>query len=160
MQTNKSFIIIVISLVLLASGLAYLNFSSAGNDTPIETTDSNASMAKPFSYDDYFISVRDTISPILKLKIDSLERLIKTDTGNYQANVMLARLYDEAHLSLISASYVFDIATKLNDERSWFNAGFKFYDLLRTHLILVHKFMHPKWQLLLLKKWWPLMNKT
>lgn len=128
MQTNKSFIIIVISLVLLASGLAYLNFSSTGNDTPIETTDSNAALAKPFSYDDYFISVRDTISPILKLKIDSLERLIKTDTGNYQANVMLARLYDEAHLSLIAASYVFDIATKLNDERSWFNAGFKFYD--------------------------------
>ena len=128
MQTNKSFIIIVISLILLASGLAYLNFSSAGNDTPIETSDSNASMAKPFSYDDYFISVRDTISPILKLKIDSLERLIKKDTGNYQANVFLARLYDEANLSLISASYVFDIATKLNDERSWFNAGFKFYD--------------------------------
>ena len=36
MQSNKSFIIIIISLVLLTSGLAYLNFSSAGNDTPIE----------------------------------------------------------------------------------------------------------------------------
>jgi tetratricopeptide (TPR) repeat protein len=128
MQTKKPFIIIVIALILLATGLAYLNFSSAGSDTPIETNDSTQIVVKPFNYDDYFISVRDTISPILKLKIDSLERLIKTDTGNYQANNMLARLYEEAHLSLISAQYIFDIASRLNDERSWFNAGFKFYD--------------------------------
>lgn len=128
MQTNKSYLVIIFSLILLASGLAYLNFNSSGNEVPIETSDSTATLAKPFSYDDYFIAVRDTIAPHLKTKIDSLERLIKVDTGNYQANVLLARLYDEAQLGLIASHYVNDIATRLNDERSWFNAGVKFYD--------------------------------
>ena len=128
MQTNKSYLVIIFSLILLASGLAYLNFNSSGNEVPIETSDSTSTLAKPFNYDDYFISVRDTIAPILKVQIDSLERLIKVDTGNYQANVLLARLYDEAQLGLIASQYVNDIATRLNDERSWFNAGVKFYD--------------------------------
>lgn len=128
MQTNKSYLVIIFSLILLASGLAYLNFNSSGNEVPIETSDSTSTLAKPFNYDDYFISVRDTIAPKLKVQIDSLERLIKVDTGNYQANVLLARLYDEAQLGLIASQYVNDIATRLNDERSWFNAGVKFYD--------------------------------
>lgn len=128
MQTNKSYIVIIISLVILASGLAYLNFNSTGSEIPIETADSTSTVSKPFNYDDYFIAVRDSIKPALKFKIDSLEHLIKTDTGNYQAHVLLARLYDESQLGLVAAQYVNDIAIRLNDERSWFNAGFKFYD--------------------------------
>jgi len=128
MQSNKSYLIIIVSLVLLATGLAYLNFNSSGSEVPIETNDSTTTLVKNFNYDDYFIAVRDTIAPQIKVKIDSLERLIKVDTGNYQANVLLARLYDEAHLGLIASHYVNDIATRLNDERSWFNTGVKFYD--------------------------------
>ncbi|MFY7732169.1 MAG: tetratricopeptide repeat protein [Bacteroidia bacterium] len=128
MQTNKSYIVIIISLVILASGLAYLNFNSTGSEIPIETADSTSTVSKPFNYDDYFIAVRDSIKPAIKFKIDSLEQLIKTDTGNYQAHVLLARLYDESQLGLVAAQYVNDIAIRLNDERSWFNAGFKFYD--------------------------------
>ncbi len=128
MQTNKSYIVIIISLVLLASGLAYLNFNSSGSEVPIETADSTSTLTKPFDYDEYFLQVRDSIKPEIKFKIDSLERLIKSDTGNYQAHVLLARLYDDAQLGLIAAQYVNDIAVRLNDERSWFNAGFKFYD--------------------------------
>lgn len=128
MQTNKSYIVIIISLVILASGLAYLNFNSTGSEIPIETADSTSTVSKPFNYDDYFIAVRDSIKPATKFKIDSLEQLIKTDTGNYQAHVLLARLYDESQLGLVAAQYVNDIAIRLNDERSWFNAGFKFYD--------------------------------
>jgi tetratricopeptide (TPR) repeat protein len=128
MQTNKSYIVIIVSLIILASGLAYLNFNSTGNEIPIETSDSTTTVSKPFSYDDYFIAVRDSIKPVLKFKIDSLENLIKTDTGNYQAHVLLARLYDESQLGLVAAQYVNDIAIRLNDERSWFNAGLKFYD--------------------------------
>jgi tetratricopeptide (TPR) repeat protein len=128
MQSNKSYLIIIVSLVLLATGLAYLNFNSSGSEVPIETNDSTTTLVKNFNYDDYFIAVRDTIAPQIKVKIDSLERLIKVDTGNYQANVLLARLYDEAHLGLIASHYVNDIAKRLNDERSWFNTGVKFYD--------------------------------
>jgi tetratricopeptide (TPR) repeat protein len=128
MQTNKSYIVIIVSLIILASGLAYLNFNSTGNEIPIETSDSTTTVSKPFSYDDYFIAVRDSIKPVLKFKIDSLENLIKTDTGNYQAHVLLDRLYDESQLGLVAAQYVNDIAIRLNDERSWFNAGLKFYD--------------------------------
>lgn len=128
MQTNKSYIVIIISLVLLASGLAYLNFNSTGSEIPIENTDSTSIVSKPFNYDDYFIAVRDSIKPAIKFRIDSLERLIKTDTGNYQAHVLLARLYDESQLGLVAAQYVNDIAIRLNDERSWFNSGLKFYD--------------------------------
>lgn len=134
MQSNKSLIVIIVSLVILASGLAYLNFNSSGSEVPIENADSTSTLAKPFDYDEYFISVRDSITPVIKHKIDSLERLIKTDTGNYQANVLLARLYDEAQLGLIAAQYVNDIATRLNDERSWFNAGIKFYDFAANTL--------------------------
>jgi tetratricopeptide (TPR) repeat protein len=128
MQTNKSYIVIIISLVILASGLAYLNFNSTGSEIPIENTDSTSIVSKPFNYDDYFIAVRDSIKPAIKYRIDSLERLIKTDTGNYQAHVLLARLYDESQLGLVAAQYVNDIAIRLNDERSWFNSGLKFYD--------------------------------
>lgn len=134
MQSNKSLIVIIVSLVILASGLAYLNFNSSGSEVPIENADSTSTLAKPFDYDEYFISVRDSITPVIKHKIDSLERLIKTDTGNYQANVLLARLYDEAQFGLIAAQYVNDIATRLNDERSWFNAGIKFYDFAANTL--------------------------
>jgi tetratricopeptide (TPR) repeat protein len=134
MQSNKSLLVIIVSLVILASGLAYLNFNSSGSEVPIETDDSTSTLAKPFDYDEYFISVRDTIPAAIKHKIDSLERLIKTDTGNYQANVLLARLYDEAQLGLIAAQYVNDIAARLNDERSWFNAGIKFYDFAANTL--------------------------
>jgi tetratricopeptide (TPR) repeat protein len=128
MQTNKSYIVIIISLVILASGLAYLNFNSTGSEIPIENTDSTSIVSKPFNYDDYFIAVRDSIKPAIKYRIDSLERLIKTDTGNYQAHVLLARFYDESQLGLVAAQYVNDIAIRLNDERSWFNSGLKFYD--------------------------------
>jgi tetratricopeptide (TPR) repeat protein len=128
MQTNKSYIVIIISLVILASGLAYLNFNSTGSEIPIETADSTLTVSKPFNYDDYFITVKDSIKPAIKFRIDSLEHLIKTDTGNYQAHVLLARLYDESQLGLVAAQYVNDIAIRLNDERSWFNAGLKFYD--------------------------------
>jgi tetratricopeptide (TPR) repeat protein len=134
MQSNKSLLVIIVSLVILASGLAYLNFNSSGSEVPIETDDSTSTLAKPFDYNEYFISVRDTIPAAIKHKIDSLERLIKTDTGNYQANVLLARLYDEAQLGLIAAQYVNDIAARLNDERSWFNAGIKFYDFAANTL--------------------------
>ncbi len=128
MQTKKSYLVIIISLIVLASGLAYLNFSSPGNELPIEISDSTTVISKPFDYDEYYIAVRDTIAPEFKGKIDSLERLIKVDTGNYQANIFLVRLYEQAGLGLIAAHYATDIATKLNDERSWFNSGFKFYD--------------------------------
>lgn len=133
MQNNKLYIIIIVSLVVLASGLVYLNFGTIGTEVPYAvTTDSTSSISKPFNYDEYYIASRDTLSPLIKQQVDSLENLIKVDTSNYQATVLLVRTYDQAGLGLIAANYLQNIATKLGDERSWFNAGFKFYDFAAT----------------------------
>ena len=134
MQSSKLYLIVILLLVVLAGCLVYLNFYSTGSEIThtMPSDGSSSSIAKTFVYDEYYTANRDTLSPRIKLEVDSLEGVVKKDTTNYQAAVALVRAYEQAGLGLIAAHYLQNIANKLGDERSWFNAGFKFYDFAAT----------------------------
>ena len=127
MQFNKTYISLVLGLLALAGVLIYLNFKGSESELPV-ANEIPVALAQPFSYDDYYLHAKDTLNIEFRKRIDSLESLVKADTGNYQANMLLADAWNEAGFELIAAQKLVAIATRLNDERSWRNAGFKFYD--------------------------------
>lgn len=128
MQFNRSYLLLIGALLLLAVGLIYWNIRSSevpvDNSANLTTTET----IKPFNYEAYVEHAHDTLTVLAKARIDSLEALAKADTGNYQANLLLASAWEEAGHKLIAAHYYMQIAERLNTEGNWNKAGLKYYE--------------------------------
>lgn len=127
MQNNRTLTLIIVALVILTAALIYLNFQPSESSVDLQSTNFNTE-AKAFDYDYFVKNSKDSLKPETKLRIDSLEQIAQNDTGNYQANMLLARIWGDEGQSLISANYLFEIASHLGDARSYKNAGFKYYE--------------------------------
>jgi len=124
MQAKTKLTVLVIVLLLLSVGLVYLSFFSEQTNKTIANGTENSGI-KDFSFENYVKLASDTLNPKLKSQIDSLTE-IKTNTE--QNNILIANLYKKASLNLIAANYFYKASEILNDERSWFNTGFEYYN--------------------------------
>lgn len=132
MRFNKAQIIILGVLLATVGVLIYLNFKTP-TEVPSEY-EGNAGefYAKPFSLDDYFAVVYDSLDAGSRDFINELLELNKQDTSNIYPKLKLAQVYDSLGFPLASGFYYNQIANKLNDENSWYKAGFKYYETAAT----------------------------
>jgi tetratricopeptide (TPR) repeat protein len=128
MQFNKAQIIIIAVLLSLVGILVYLNFKSSHSDLKTEFTPESSVVVRSFDFDAYLASIKDSVPPqtweVLSAEIQ------KADSANARLFVIadLGRLFDSLGFPLIGAHFYAKVASKINDENSWFNTGLKFYE--------------------------------
>lgn len=128
MQFNKAQIIIVAVLLSMVGLLVYLNYKSSTPDVlPTASTAANQPV-RSFDFNDYLAGLKDS------MPVSAWEEIVAKTT---LANSPEAKIYEIADLSttwdslgfkLVGAHYFCKVAEKINDENSWYNAGFRFYE--------------------------------
>ncbi|MCF8255547.1 MAG: tetratricopeptide repeat protein [Bacteroidia bacterium] len=132
MQFNKAQIIIIAVLLGLVGILVYLNYKSSTPDVLPDTSMAQQPAMKAFDFTDYLSHLKDSVSE---------EMWASLNEQTQQANSPEARIYEIAGLSakwdslgykLVGAHYFAKVASRLNDENSWYNSGLKFYEFAAT----------------------------
>ncbi len=133
MQLNKAQILIIAILVTMVGVLVYLNFKTPSIN-PAELVQTESKTPRVFDLDRYLNGIMDSLAPASATYLADLIHDSKIDTGNIYPKLKLARTYDSLGFPLASGYYYRLIALKLNDENSWYRAGFNYYEAAATAL--------------------------
>jgi|688.fasta_scaffold47609_3 tetratricopeptide (TPR) repeat protein len=132
MQFNKAQIIIIGILLSLVGILVYLNYKSSTPDVLPTTTAGTISAPQSFDFDAYLSSLKDSVSATAWEYVQSQTTdANKTDARIYEL-AAIASTWDSLGFKLAGAHYFSRVASKINDENSWFSAGLKFYEFAAT----------------------------
>lgn len=133
MKFNKAQIIIIAVLAAMVAILVYLNFKTPNiNPEELSEAGKNKTVLKEFNFDAYMLSVKDSLNSASANLIDELLNVAQKDSSNIYPLLELSHTYDSLGFSIASGYYLRQIADKLNDETSWYRAGFKFYEIAAT----------------------------
>ncbi|MBC7382748.1 MAG: tetratricopeptide repeat protein [Bacteroidia bacterium] len=128
MRFNKAQIIIIAVLLGLVGILVYLNFkSSEATMEPVVNT-TTLTPQKSFDFDEYLSSLKDSLSPAALKHIQEQTKLVNAENAGIFTLANLANTWDSLHFRLVSAYYLTKIASRINNENAWFNAGLKYYE--------------------------------
>ncbi len=132
MQFNKAQIIIIAVLLSLVGILVYLNFKSSTSDYKPEIKEIADAKVYQFDFDAYLASVKDSVSADVWAILNG--EIQKADSANARLFELsdLARKFDSLKFPLIGAHYFSKLASRINDENSWFNAGLRYYEFAAT----------------------------
>jgi tetratricopeptide (TPR) repeat protein len=131
MQLNKAQILIIAILLAMVGVLVYLNFKTPAIN-PAELVQTESKTPRVFDLDRYLNGIMDSIPQASASYLANLIHDALVDTGNIYPKLKLARTYDSLGFPLASGYYYQLIAHKLNDENSWYRAGFNFYEAAAT----------------------------
>ncbi len=132
MRFNKAQIIIIAVLLGMVGILVYLNFKTPEQTIEPATQANTETVQKPFDYDVYLSGLKDSISPEAIQRVQEVTQLASASDAGIFALLKVANVWDSLHFRLVSANYLAQIAAKVNDENSWFNAGLKYYAFATT----------------------------
>lgn len=132
MQFNKAQIIIIGILLSLVGILVYLNYKSSTPDVLPTTSTGAITAPRSFDFDAYLSSLKDSVSTSTwEYVLSQTADANKTDARIYEV-AAIASTWDSLGFKLVGAHYFSRVASKINDENSWFNAGLKFYEFAAT----------------------------
>ncbi|MFN4082068.1 MAG: tetratricopeptide repeat protein [Bacteroidia bacterium] len=133
MQLNKVQIIVISILVVLVGILVYANLKTP-QYKPEQLSDVGKEKAqvKDFDLQLYLISLHDSVNTETSNELRNLTNIVETDTTKLYPKLKLAMMYDSLGYSLASGYYYSLAARILNDETSWYKAGFRFYECAAT----------------------------
>jgi tetratricopeptide (TPR) repeat protein len=132
MQFNKAQIIIIGILLSLVGILVYLNYKSSTPDVLPTTSTGAITAPRSFDFDAYLSSLKDSVSTSTwEYVLSQTADANKTDARIYEV-AAIASTWDSLGFKLAGAHYFSRVASKINDENSWFNAGLKFYEFAAT----------------------------
>lgn len=133
MQLNKAQILVISILLVLVVLLVYVNFKTPRYKP--EQFSEAATEKKPiknFDLDYYLITLFDSVDNQTSTELKRMVSDASVDTANIYPKLKLAKTYDSLGFPLASGHYYSQIAKVLNDENSWYRAGFKFYECAAT----------------------------
>lgn len=118
MRKNQLFLLLVVAAI--AGFLFYMGYK-----TPKATIEKSSTESKGFDFTDYLNTASQKLDSGLKNKLEAIGDNNK-DTLVLQQKIVL---WDSAGYPFIAAYYLHDLAEIMQDERTWFAAGSKFYML-------------------------------
>ncbi|MDZ4666472.1 MAG: tetratricopeptide repeat protein [bacterium] len=132
MQFNKAQIIIVAVLLSMVGLLVYLNFKSSTSDVlPTPSTAANLPV-RSFDFNDYLSGLKDSVSAATWDDLGEKTKLASSPEARIYEIAALSSAWDSLGFKLVGAHYFNKVAEKINDENSWYNAGFRFYEFAAT----------------------------
>ena len=132
MQFNKAQIIIIAVLLSLVGILVYLNFKSSTSDITPEVKTPSEAVVYQFDFNDYLNSLKDSVPA--NVWADLSQQMAMADSSEARLFVIsdIGRKFDSLGFPLVGAHYFSKLASRINDENSWFNAGLKYYEVAAT----------------------------
>jgi tetratricopeptide (TPR) repeat protein len=132
MQFNKAQIIIIAVLLSLVGILVYLNFKSSTSDITPEVKTPTEAIVYQFDFNDYLNSLKDSVSAEVWAELS--QQMAIADSAEARLFIIsdLGRKFDSLGFPLVGAHYFSKLASRINDENSWFNAGLKYYEVAAT----------------------------
>jgi tetratricopeptide (TPR) repeat protein len=132
MQFNKAQIIIIAVLLSLVGILVYLNFKSSTSDITPEVKTPSEAIVYQFDFNDYLNSLKDSVPA--NVWADLSQQMAMADSSEARLFVIsdIGRKFDSLGFPLVGAHYFSKLASRINDENSWFNAGLKYYEVAAT----------------------------
>jgi len=118
MRKNQLFLLLAVTALV-----GFLFYK--GYKTPTASIAKSSIASKEFDFNDYLNTASQKLDSVSKVKLEAIGNNAK-DTLALQRKIVL---WDSAGYSFIAAHYLHDLAEIMQDERTWFAAGSKFYML-------------------------------
>ncbi|MDP1725162.1 MAG: tetratricopeptide repeat protein [Bacteroidota bacterium] len=132
MRFNKAQIIIIAVLLGMVVILVYLNFKTPESTIAQAVAPSGERLQKQFDFNEYLSGLKDSLSSEANQRIQEQTQLAKAPDAGVFTLLNLANTWDSLHFRMVSAFYLTQLAARVNDENSWFNAGLKYYEFAAT----------------------------
>ena len=130
---------------LLIAGGAILTAALYLAPQKLQKTESQPLEVAAISFDMFNKQAKGQLKRQESEKINELEAALKSDAGSVTLNDSIARVWDRLGQPQISSHYYQQIAEKSQNEKSWINAAYRYYDASRlTTDSLVGKYFTDK----------------